>query len=74
MLETLPDTTIVVCNEPKAESESTVDETADIDDEPTAQEDSSSDANNKETDSNEDKKSRKDDIFCRAREPRIDLC
>ena len=55
-LETLPDTTIVVCNEPKAESESTVDETADIDDEPTAQEDSSSDANNKETDSNEDKK------------------
>ena len=55
-LETLPDTTIVVCNEPKAETEPTIDETADTDDEPTAQEDSSTDANNKETDSNEDKK------------------
>ena len=55
-LETLPDTTIVVCNEPKAESESTVDETADTDDDSSVQEESSPDANNKETDSNEDKK------------------
>ena len=55
-LDTLPDTTIVVCNEPKAEPETTPDEIADTNDESTAQDDSSSDADNKETNSGEDKK------------------
>ena len=55
-LETLPDTTIVVCNEPKAESEPAVDETADTDDGSSAQEESSTDVDNKETNSGEDKK------------------
>jgi len=52
----LPDTTIVVCNEPKAESEPTVDETADTDDGSSAQEESSPDVENKEANSGEDKK------------------
>ena len=54
-LETLPDTTIVVCNEPKAESETTVDEIGDTNDGSSDQEDSSSDADNKETNFSEDK-------------------
>ena len=56
ILETLPYTTIVVCNEPKAESEPAVDETPDTDDDSNAQEESSPDANNKEAKSGEDKK------------------
>ena len=55
-LETLPDTTIVACNEPKVESESTVDEIADTDDGSSIQEDSSSDVDSKETNSDENKK------------------
>ncbi len=55
-LETLPDTTIVACNEPKVESEPTVDELADTDDGSSVQEDSSSDVDNKETNSDENKK------------------
>ena len=55
-LETLPDTTIVACNEPKAESEPTIEEIADTDGGSSAQEDSSSDVDSKETDSDEDKK------------------
>ena len=55
-LETLPDTTIVACNEPKVELEPTVDEIADTDDGASVQEDSSSDVDSKETNSDEDKK------------------
>lgn len=55
-LETLPDTTIVVCNEPKSETESTVDETADKDDDSSDQEQSSSNVDNKEANSGENKK------------------
>ena len=56
MLETLPDTTIVVCNEPKAESEPIVDENADAVDDSSTQEESSPDVDNKEANSGEDKK------------------
>tara|TARA_B100001121_G_scaffold63081_1_gene55320 strand:- start:407 stop:1078 length:672 start_codon:yes stop_codon:yes gene_type:complete len=56
MLETLPDTTIVVCNEPKAESEPIVDENADAVDDSGTQEESSPDVDNKEANSGEDKK------------------
>lgn len=55
-LETLPDTTIVACNEPKVELEPTVDEIADTDDGASVQEDSSSDVDSKETNSDENKK------------------
>ena len=55
-LETLPDTTIVACNEPKVESEPTVDQIADTDDGSSVQEHSSSDVDSKETNSDEDKK------------------
>ena len=55
-LETLPDTTIVACNEPKVESEPTVDQIADTDDGSSVQEDSSSDVDSKETNSDENKK------------------
>ena len=55
-LETLPDATIVACNEPKVASEPTVDEIADTDDGSSAQEDSSSDVDSKETNSDENKK------------------
>ena len=55
-LETLPDTTIVACNEPKVESEPTVDEISDTDDGSSIQEDSSSDVDSKETNSDENKK------------------
>ena len=55
-LETLPDTTIVACNEPKAESEPNIDEIVDTDVGSSAQEDSSSGLDSKETDSDEDKK------------------
>ncbi|GIR15495.1 hypothetical protein CM15mP27_2460 [bacterium] len=74
VLETLPDTTIVVCNEPKAESESTVMKLLIQMMILVFRKKAHQMLTIKKLILMRIKKSRKDDIFCRAREPRIDLC